>query len=318
VRSGFVACHWPLRNSLRRDDVKPLFGGALRQYSERCSDEETASPQRDRDGNFDAMRRDPWTAPRGRDRRDGIPSRRDFLANSLRLLGLSLPQFLSLRKSRAAEVPSAAQPRAKSCIVLFCWGGISHYESWDPKPEAPSDIRGEFRPIPTATPGIHVSEHLPFLARQTERLAIIRSMRHTCGAHGKAMYWNMTGHPPPQPRALVNRSPTGADWPSLGAVFSKLHPIPKGVLPAVRLPYPLVDNGTLQAGEYGGWLGQEYDPIVVRTPGGKAFEGRSRDLGSLVFDSGDALDRARLYKRLTLSQSFGEPLAPTPGSEQFD
>src|SRR4051812_13375015 len=93
-------------------------------------------------------------------------SRRQMLATSIALGGLSLPSFLQLR---AATAPLKAKA-AKSCIILYCWGGMSHLETWDPKPDAPAEFRGEFSPIGTATSGIQVSEHIPLLARQTGKL----------------------------------------------------------------------------------------------------------------------------------------------------
>ena len=89
--------------------------------------------------------------------------RRRFLHTSLGVAGLSLPGLLGLRKLQAAEGTGVG--RAKSCIVLFCWGGISQLDSWDPKPNAPKEIRGQFKPISTATPGIQLSEHMPKIAR---------------------------------------------------------------------------------------------------------------------------------------------------------
>ena len=75
---------------------------------------------------------------------------------------------------------------------------MSHHESWDPKPDAPAEIRGEFRPISTATPGIQIGEHMPLLARHTDKLAIVRSIHHDDSAHGRGMYSNLTGHKPPR------------------------------------------------------------------------------------------------------------------------
>src|SRR5262245_43487233 len=95
-------------------------------------------------------------------------SRRDWLATTAGLGGLSLPSFVCLVWAAAM---GGTGGRANSCIIVYCWGGMSHFESLDPKPDAPPDIRGEFQPIQTATPGILLSEHLPLLARQTERLA---------------------------------------------------------------------------------------------------------------------------------------------------
>ncbi|MEE3177766.1 MAG: DUF1501 domain-containing protein, partial [Verrucomicrobiota bacterium] len=97
-------------------------------------------------------------------------TRRNFLKSSIGLAGLSVPSLFSL-VSRA----STQAPKAKSCIVLYTGGGMSHYESFDPKPKAPSYIRGEFTPISTATPGIQFCEHLPLLAKHSEKMAIVRS-----------------------------------------------------------------------------------------------------------------------------------------------
>jgi hypothetical protein len=230
-------------------------------------------------------------------------SRRRWLA-AVGLGGLSLPSFFSLRALAAASsAPTGG--RAKACLIVYCWGGISHFESFDPKPDAPPDIRGEFTPIQTATPGILLSEHLPLLARQTEKLAIIRSINHDDSAHGRGMYWNLTGHRPPR---VGNIPPLPSDWPSLPAVVSKIRGAPRGVPAAVRIPYPMVDNGTLQAGEYGGWLGVKYDPIIMRPPRGEPFGGVSRTLGAEVLTLGD-VDRQRVADRSGLLASLERPLS---------
>ena len=243
-------------------------------------------------------------------------SRRRLLKTSCGLLGVGLSDFLRLRNTTgAAEFNSASavssRPgpqqkarngtgKAKSCIVLFCWGGMSHFESFDPKPLAPPEIRGEFSPISTAVPGIQVSEHIPLLAQQTNRLAIVRSVHHGSAAHGKGMYWNMTGHAPPQEGTAANLPPSKDDWPSLMAMVSKFKKSPKGMPPCLRLPYPLVDNGTLQAGEYSGWLGIEHDPIVVKTPAGRPWNGVSRSLGSAVLDFSVPLNAPQADARKSL------------------
>ena len=236
---------------------------------------------------------------------ESILSRRGVLKTGAGALGLSLPGFLHLRDRTADAASQSSGPgRAKSCIVLYCWGGISHHESWDPKPKAPKEVRGLFQPIETATPGIQFSEHIPYLARQSERLAVVRSIHHLSSAHGKGMYWNMTGHAPPQTQAAANLTPSPSDWPSLAAMVSQFRKGGRGVPDAMRLPYPLIDNGTLQAGEYGGWLGTAADPIVVRTPKGKPFGGVSRDLGSPVLKPADGVNRPRLQARQSLLRSL--------------
>ena len=225
--------------------------------------------------------------------------RRRVLATSLGFAGLSLTDFLQLQ-SIAREKKNETKGKAKSCIILFAWGGMSHLETWDPKPDAPKEIRGSFDTIPTATPGIHIGEHMPYLAKQTNKLAIVRSMHHGSSAHGKAMYWNFTGHKPPQSDTAANLPPSSSDWPSLLSVISKFKSAPPGLPSSIRIPYPLVDNGTLQAGEYGGWLGSSYNPIVIRTPKGKEFGGVSRDLGASRIDPKEAIDRKVLSSRLGL------------------
>ena len=226
-------------------------------------------------------------------------SRRQVLATSLGCAGFSLTDFLQLQ-SIAKENRTETKGKAKSCIILFAWGGMSHLETWDPKPEGPKEIRGSFDTIPTATPGIDIGEHMPYLAKQTNKLAIVRSMHHGSSAHGKAMYWNFTGHKPPQSDTAANLPPSSSDWPSLLSVISKFKSAPPGLPSSIRIPYPLVDNGTLQAGEYGGWLGSSYNPIVIRTPKGKEFGGVSRDLGASRIDPKEAIDRKVLSSRLGL------------------
>lgn len=233
---------------------------------------------------------------------DVCVSRRRALATSATLCGMSLPGYLQLRQA-SADQSAVTAGKAKSCIIVYLWGGISHLESFDLKPNAPSEIRGEFKPIPTVVPGIEIGEHLPLLAQHTDKLTIIRSIHHDDPAHGRGMYWNLTGHKPPR---AGNIAPMRDDWPSLPAMVSRFRTAPRGVPSAVRLPYPLVDNGTLQAGEYGGWLGVQSDPIVMRTPSGDQFEGVSRSLGSEVLNLND-VDLPRLTSRRSLLASLDHP-----------
>src|SRR5438132_6597529 len=116
--------------------------------------------------------------------------RREFLrAGTLSLTGLGLPQLL---QTRAADKPG--RKRAKACILLFMWGGPAHQDTWDLKPETPAEYRGEFKPIATKVPGLQISEHLPRLARHTDKLALIRSMTHGDVNHTTATHFLLTGH----------------------------------------------------------------------------------------------------------------------------
>jgi hypothetical protein len=234
-----------------------------------------------------------------------------MLTSTAGMCGLSLASLLQLQ---AESTPTTAAPKYRKCILVYCWGGMSHHETWDPKPDGPADIRGEFSTIATATPGVHIGEHLPRLAKQTEKLAIVRSICHDDSAHGRGMYWNMTGHKPPR---AGNIPPMQNDWPSLPAMVSKFRTAENGVPTAVRLPYPMVDNGTLQAGEYGGWLGAKYDPIVMKTPQGKAFGGVSRSLGSQVLNLGE-VDSLRFASRQKLLRSLENPVSERDDFGNFE
>ncbi len=244
-----------------------------------------------------------------------LPNRRDLLRCGAGMLGLSLTNYLGLR---AASVNTTnARGPARACIVLYCWGGMSHLETWDMKPNAPAEVRGEFRPIATAVPGIQIGEHLPRLARHTDKLAIIRSIHHRSSAHGKGMYWNFTGHPPMAPEVAANQPPSRQDWPSLGSMVARFRPGPAGMPGAVQLPYPLVDNNTLQAGENAGWLGLAYDPVIVRPDRGRPWGGVSRDLGAMVLRRPEAVDAGRLAARQHLAQALDRGFSAS-GGRGFD
>lgn len=152
--------------------------------------------------------------------------RRDLL--SLSLSGAFVSQFGLLPvgagatgtdQMAASSSANSSFGRARNVIVMYCWGGMSHIDTFDMKPEAGSEIRGEFQPVSTSVPGIQISEHLPQMGKMLQHLAIIRSVHHKAGDHRMAAYWNLTGHMPVggdtgvAPAVLPSRS----DWPSLGA-----------------------------------------------------------------------------------------------------
>ena len=159
---------------------------------------------------------------------DPSVTRREFLrAGALSLFGLGLPQLLHAR---------APARKAKACILLFMWGGPAQQDTWDLKPDAPADYRGEFRPISTSVPGLQICEHLPRLAQRAHQLALIRSMTHDNVDHTKATHFLLTGKPPP-PGSMSD------DWPSYGAILSKLGR-GRGPLPPFVSMMPVVPNGS--------------------------------------------------------------------------
>jgi hypothetical protein len=176
---------------------------------------------------------------------DGV-SRRNFLRiGALGLGGLALPQLLK------AESLSGTRRSHKAVIMIFLPGGPSHQDMFDLKMDAPSEIRGEFKPIKTKVPGIQICEHLPLLAAQMDKLAIIRSMVGALDDHDA--FQCLTGH------TSRNQPPGG--WPSLGAVMSKLQgPVNKSIPPFVGLAPKMGHVPWSRAGEPG-FLGPAYGPF---------------------------------------------------------
>ena len=190
-------------------------------------------------------------------------NRRELLrAGSLGLLGLTVPGLLRGRQAAATTVSSDSSfGRAKSCILLNMWGGPAHQDTFDMKPEAPAEFRGEFKPVATNVPGIQICEHMPLLARRVDKLAIVRSMTHTNADHTTATHYVLTGYAPP---ASAMRS---AESPSVGSVLARLGR-GRGDLPPFVTMRPDLRNDVPRfveqsRGQFGGWLGPLYDPFII-------------------------------------------------------
>jgi hypothetical protein len=184
--------------------------------------------------------------------------RREVLrAGALGLFGLGLPELLHARDA------APATPRmARACILLFMWGGPAQQDTWDPKPNAPAEYRGEFRPIPTRVPGVQVCEHLPRLAGHMDKLALLRAMTHPDVDHTTATHYLLTGRGVPRRGA-----PRTEDWPSYGAVLDWLGR-GRGPLPPFVSMMPVVPNGAPRFveeshGQDAGWLGPLHQPLRI-------------------------------------------------------
>jgi hypothetical protein len=160
--------------------------------------------------------------------------------------------------------------QAKSCILVYLFGGPSHIDIWDMKPAAPAEIRGEFKPQPTNVAGIQITEHLPRLARMTDKYAIIRSLSHGDAAHGSSGHAMLTGR---LPRILGEVGPTADDFPHYGSVLSRLRPAPHALAPFVSLPWLVSTSTNIVPGQTASFLGRAADPLRLETP----------SAGSLVF-----------------------------------
>ena len=196
---------------------------------------------------------------------DGF-TRREFLrVGALPLAGLSLPQLLAREAAGAPAGRPAGKARAKSCLVFFLEGGPSHIDLWDLKPDAPAEVRGEFRPIATSATGVQVCEHLPLLARQMHRLAQVRSVHHAITDHNAGTYYALTGrYPVDGARLIVANSPK--NFPPYGAVLAKLRPAGKPLPAFVHIPEYQSNLGVDIAGQSAGFLGGAYEPFVAGDP----------------------------------------------------
>jgi uncharacterized protein (DUF1501 family) len=205
-------------------------------------------------------------------------SRREFLRiGGLSALGLSLPGFLRLQHLAAA---AGATKKTTRCILMWMQGGPSHHDTFDPKPEAPVEIRGEFNTIPTTLPGIRLVEHLPLLAKQTDKYSIIRGHDPKNGSHGTADHLMMSGH---------KFNPSMA-FPCYGSVVAKERGYQNGMFPFVQLGRYIDRRFN---GGVAGFLGDQYNAFeVIDDPSAANF--KVRDL------SVAAAEQKRLERRYAM------------------
>ena len=178
---------------------------------------------------------------------------------------LALPSLWASQTSAAGSPRSSGFGRAKRCVFLFMWGGPSQLDTFDMKPDASSEIRGEFKPISTKTPGLMVCEHFHRLATMSEDFSVVRSLTHDDPAHLSSGHTTVTGHLPP-----VNKSdaepPSENDTPHFGSVMSHLRPAELSLPSFVMLPWKVLHPaapGGVAPGQHGGWLGRQYNPFIV-------------------------------------------------------
>jgi hypothetical protein len=238
----------------------------------------------------------------------GLTTRRSFLQVGYSgLLGLGLPGLLAGRQASAA---GANPGRAKSVIVILLSGGLGQHDSFDMKPEAPDAIRGEFKPIDTAVPGIRMCEHLPGLAARSKQLAIVRSMSHPEGNHLVAVHHVLTGHPSfPRGASDLDRVASRDDFPCYSAVLDSVRRRSDGIPNGVALPLRLVEGPLTWPGQDAGFLGPRHDPWQLRLDPSRP---EVKD-DSLALPEG--LDPARLHRRRHL---LGQAALPSPGDAFVD
>jgi hypothetical protein len=171
--------------------------------------------------------------------------------------GLNLPSLLRAAGSSGSN-PSA---KAKHVIFLHQFGGPSHVDTFDMKPDAPDGIRGEFKPIATSQPGLIVSEHLPKFSKVIGKFAQVRSVHHRMKNHNSATYYSLTGHAPPLDD--IRLRDTQELYPAYGSTVAKLKPVSDPAIPTfVSYPHVLRD-GSVTPGQTASFLGKQNDPFFV-------------------------------------------------------
>lgn len=197
--------------------------------------------------------------PLGRAVRHVLSRRAALRVGGLGLLGLTLPGL-----ARAADTAATARAvaRARSVIFLFQWGGPSHLETFDMKPDAPEGIRGLHRPIASNVPGLQVNGRLPRMAKVMDKVCLVRSVHHTMRNHNSAAYYALTGHAPPLDDIRLKDSPDL--HPAYGSVVDRLAPLASADLPTSAAFPHVISDGSVTPGQHASFLGRAHDPFLVR------------------------------------------------------
>jgi hypothetical protein len=192
-----------------------------------------------------------------------MPRRAMLQAGAIPLLGLAANHASALRAMAAETQSPAPVPSAKSVIFIFLSGGLGQHDSFDPKPDAPAEIRGEFASIATKTPGLRICEHLPRLAARSQKWALCRSLTHPHTGHSHGHLTMLTGRTE-LPTGFDPNKPKPGDWPSMAAITNQLAHRRNNLPPAVILPELLIHReGRTIPGQLGGEMGSRGDPWVI-------------------------------------------------------
>ncbi|MFO0928573.1 MAG: DUF1501 domain-containing protein [Gemmataceae bacterium] len=232
-----------------------------------------------------------------------VLSRRELIQfGAAGYLGLNLG---GLWRAQAAGPTFAAARPIRACILVFLYGGPSHLDTVDPKPAAPAEVRGEFRPVATSVPGVRVCEHLPRLAQRMHRIALIRSMHHQAHLHDSGSIHMLTGRPLDGPdRELF--APLPQQFPSYGSAVAALRPDPQCEVPFAALPF-VFHNVVPTPCQGGGILGAAHDPLQIDVdPANRVYR-------APALDRQEGLDRRRVEGRRALLGRLRDTVAgPTP------
>lgn len=241
---------------------------------------------------------------------DGLTRRELLRVGGLSLIGLNVSDLACLR-AVSAPTPATQRRRRNACVFLFLFGGPSHIDLWDMKPEAPAEIRGTFRPVATSVPGIRICEHLPRLARVMDHVCLLQSMTHRMNVHGPACSEVFSGReyfgPPTTDQA------SREDWPSLSSMVMRYGSAHGGLPRSVVLPWYLQFPGQPRriAGQTGGRMGERFNSMLVQGDLGKS------DFQIEGLELTDPVPRDRLRSRRDLLGRLQTRPPGGPVSEAF-
>src|SRR6266550_1634564 len=242
-------------------------------------------------------------------------SRREFMrVGGAGLFGVALGDILRLQALGSEPASDAAKTKAgwgkaKSVILIFLQGGPSHIDIWDPKPEAPSNVRGEFHPIKTKI-DTQVSETMPMLAQQLDKATLIRSVSYTPNGlfnHTAAIYQMMTGYTPDRvsPSGQLE-PPNRQDFPCIGAQIARIKPPDVPMLPFVMLPRPLQESNVIGKAGTAGFLGKAYDPYYAYPTGADTDQTKMDHLKIDDLAMRAEISKARMQRRAGLRKLLDE------------
>ncbi|MCA9119105.1 MAG: DUF1501 domain-containing protein [Planctomycetaceae bacterium] len=232
--------------------------------------------------------------------RVGITRRELLQVGYSGLLGVGLPSALAGRTlgSDADRGVQSLPAKPKQVLIIFLTGAASHHDTFDMKPDAPAEVRGEFSSIATSTPGLHISEHLPHLAKRADKYSIIRSLSHGDNNHLMSTHYVLTGEL--QPGGFFDKVASRDDWPSYAAACAYLRPRNDGIPSGVNLPTYLWSGALTWPGQHAGFIGPKYDPWqITGDPNKDNFR-----VDNLTLAAG--LDVTRLDTRRSLVNAFNQ------------
>ncbi len=224
------------------------------------------------------------------------------------LLGMTLPRLLS------AEGTAALAPRAKSIIFLYQFGGPSHLDTFDPKPQAPAGIRSHYGVIDTAVPGLQICDQLPQLAKVMDKVTLVRTVHHNMKNHNSASYFALTGQAPPVDDIRLRDS---FDlFPAYGSVVDRVAPGPAGLPSFVSMPY-VIRDGEITPGQHASFLGKGHDPLLITDDPNQA-DFQLPELSLPANLSAERLaDRRSLQQIVSRQTKILEQAAPARGLDDY-